>query len=743
MSNVRLLRQVLIASDQPVGSGTALEVVNQFTDAPVSIYNAVNGSLISNVGRTVAGANGFIDVWVPEGYPYLVKAYLTNYASRVIAHAVDPAYTGLDKVDNTADADKPISTAQAAVNSQKISKSTFTAKGQLLSASASGVPFIINPGTEGQFLISNPNVEGGLAFATPNLSFFGLDNVDNTRDEDKPVSQAMAQVLQRKLSDSLFSAGKGTMLVGHANGAPYPFAAGTESYVLSSDPNVDAGLRWVSPADFIGDHGVTTFNGRHGVVILQRSDTSTDWQSSLDPSADYPVDYTGANDSTAGLQDAITDGGDVDPGVGVFYGRGRSIGNPTGVVKTGPLNVSARLSIVGNGPLGSSVWKMAHGTTADVSMVTLLPDAFQTTNIGAIPEFRNMVLFGDSGNATVVEHGVSAINNKDDPEHYEGPAPVLNNSKITKFTGSGLRVSRLNQVRGTHSKIISNTGYGMELDRTSDSKFLACGFGGNGAGQLLLDNCASPQFTNFDIWNPKNNSFTGKSFTGKYSIETYSIRNARWFQGEISGGILLQGPNSDVSDKTRFQTLGNAFVGINLKVSSSTLGGANEASYDAMVQNIGSMGTHFAIGNAGYGQGDPDETELAATPKYIWKFSVTSGGDYATEAGWITVTSFDMLHQNKAAGIQDNVVPFTRHWSNDPKRVIWRTHKPGDIVCRATAAQAINELPCNGATYNKADYPLLYLGMDNTRQLTDVATTFTVPNLTSPGAGVAWFITAW
>jgi hypothetical protein len=252
MSNVRLLRQVLVAANQPVAPGTSLEVVNHLTGAPVAIYNAQNGSLVSSIGRTVAGANGFIDVWASDGYPYLVKAYLTDYASIVIAQAADPAFVGLDKVNNTADADKPISTAQAAVNAQKISKGTFTAKGQLLGASAAGTPIVINPGTEGQFLISDPNVEGGLAFSTPNLSFFGLDNVDNTRDEDKPVSNPQAAALSAKISRSMYSGGKGVFLVGYANGAPYPFAAGSEGYVLVSDSNVDAGLRWAPLDSLLG-----------------------------------------------------------------------------------------------------------------------------------------------------------------------------------------------------------------------------------------------------------------------------------------------------------------------------------------------------------------------------------------------------------------------------------------------------------------------------------------------------------
>jgi hypothetical protein len=253
MSLVRLRRRIYVAAGQLVSDDTALEVINQITQVPVAIKLS-DGTLISPVGRTVADSQGYIDVYVESGFPCFVRAYATDYASAVIALSADPSFVGLGNVDNTSDASKPVSTAQAASIATKVAKSTFTAKGQLLSASANGVPFAVPVGVEGRFLVSNPNVEAGVSWEVPDLSFFGLDNVDNTLDADKPVSTAQAAAIATKVGLSLYSAGKGILLVAHNDGSPYPFAAGADGQVLISDSTVDAGIRWAN-ADLSGGVG--------------------------------------------------------------------------------------------------------------------------------------------------------------------------------------------------------------------------------------------------------------------------------------------------------------------------------------------------------------------------------------------------------------------------------------------------------------------------------------------------------
>src|SRR5690606_28488690 len=83
---------------------------------------------------------------------------------------------GLGNVDNTSDANKPVSTAmQAALNAKE---NTITA------------------GTTGQYY------RGDKSWQTLNKAAVGLGNVDNTSDANKPISTATQTALNAKANDS-------------------------------------------------------------------------------------------------------------------------------------------------------------------------------------------------------------------------------------------------------------------------------------------------------------------------------------------------------------------------------------------------------------------------------------------------------------------------------------------------------------------------------------------------------------
>lgn len=85
---------------------------------------------------------------------------------------IDKTSVGLGNVDNTSDADKPVSTAQA---------SAIAAKEPAISA-----------GTTSQYL------RGDKSWQTLDKSAVGLGNVDNTSDANKPVSTAQATAIATK-----------------------------------------------------------------------------------------------------------------------------------------------------------------------------------------------------------------------------------------------------------------------------------------------------------------------------------------------------------------------------------------------------------------------------------------------------------------------------------------------------------------------------------------------------------------
>jgi hypothetical protein len=296
-------------------------------------------------------------------------------------------------------------------------------------------------------------------------------------------------------------------------------------------------------------------------------------------------------------------------------------------------------------------------------------------------------------------------------------------------------------------KSIANDGWGGWIDKSSDSKLVQVGFGRNLLGQLYQSNTASFQIAQYDIWTPGNGTFQGLN-----ALEMVSCRNARFFQGEIQGVVRIEGGNVSDTDQTRHQDTGISFVGFNIKVSPETwsgsqyVGGGGGTNYDAMVQMRGANDVQFALGQFGYSQGEATAEEITATPKYVFEFTVPGGRDFAKEAGHVELTSVNFLHMHSVAGVRTAQVPFTRRIAKNPERLVWRTTKPGQLLMLPDATAQVNLVKLTGSTQtlNTADYPLLYLGMDDTRQLSSAPTTFTIPAAagTLP-AGYAWFIVAW
>ncbi len=154
----------------------------------------------------------------------------------------------------------------------------------------------------------------------------------------------------------------------------------------------------------------------------------------------------------------------------------------------------------------------------------------------------------------------------------------------------------------------------------------------------------------------------------------------------------------------------------------------------------------FIGGHFGYSQGPADADNLAATPKYIWKFTVPSGRTYANEAGYVEVTNCSMLHLHGIPGTADvPEFPFTVHWSNDPARVIFTGTAPGQVIKLPTAAVPINMKLCDGSSVVTADYPLAWLGQDFTRSWASHPTNFNLPDcrFEPTRVGEGWYIRLW
>lgn len=161
---------------------------------------------------------------------------LNHIASTANPHNVTKAQVGLGNADNTADADKPISSAtQTALNAKE---GTITA------------------GTTGQYY------RGDKTFQTLDKTAVGLANVDNTSDANKPVSTAAQTALDLKqniitTSESILGAN-----------VSMPSAS-----VWYSGPAITLGVgtweitAYISITATIGGYGdVRIYNGTAGIV---------------------------------------------------------------------------------------------------------------------------------------------------------------------------------------------------------------------------------------------------------------------------------------------------------------------------------------------------------------------------------------------------------------------------------------------------------------------------------------------
>lgn len=109
-------------------------------------------------------------------------------------HKVTKAQVGLDLVDNTADIDKPLSTAAVDALSSKYDTSAASILEAKVQDNTDALDFHINGAANGGF---GGNTNSNPHNITPTL--IGLGNVDNTKDLDKPISTAVATALSAKL----------------------------------------------------------------------------------------------------------------------------------------------------------------------------------------------------------------------------------------------------------------------------------------------------------------------------------------------------------------------------------------------------------------------------------------------------------------------------------------------------------------------------------------------------------------
>ena len=183
-----------------------------------TVSGAYSSGDVYSTGITNNGTqSGHIIVELPSNAPQLYYAcqYHSSMAGSVITgttFATYKALADLSNVNNTSDANKPVSTATQTALDLKAN-------------------------------LASPTFTGTVSGITATM--VGLGNVDNTSDANKPVSTATQAALDLKVDESLFDA-KGDLLVGSADNVPAKLTVGTNGYLLTANSSATYGVEWAA-----------------------------------------------------------------------------------------------------------------------------------------------------------------------------------------------------------------------------------------------------------------------------------------------------------------------------------------------------------------------------------------------------------------------------------------------------------------------------------------------------------------
>jgi hypothetical protein len=156
----------------------------------------------------------------------------------------------------------------------KVDKSTLTAKGSLISASAASVPAELVTGTNGQLLAVNTATASGLEWVTPaagagpaSETVSGTVEIATTAETEAgtgtpddagvtlvpSIAATEATYVKKSLVDA-----KGDLLVATADNVVDNLAVGTNGQVLTADSAEASGVKWATPAPGITDWATAT-----------------------------------------------------------------------------------------------------------------------------------------------------------------------------------------------------------------------------------------------------------------------------------------------------------------------------------------------------------------------------------------------------------------------------------------------------------------------------------------------------
>lgn len=132
----------------------------------VAVQIDTNESYILSVNTPTVNAS-----WIKLLFP----ATVSSVAGKTGAVSLMKTDIGLPNIDDTSDADKPISTATQAALNGKLDKSTYTAKGVIAVATSANAAVAVPVGSNNQVLTADSAQPSGVKWATPAASASGAE----------------------------------------------------------------------------------------------------------------------------------------------------------------------------------------------------------------------------------------------------------------------------------------------------------------------------------------------------------------------------------------------------------------------------------------------------------------------------------------------------------------------------------------------------------------------------------------
>ena len=247
-----------IATTQAAGDSSTAVATTAFVGTAVANLVDSSPALLNTLDEIAAAIGDDPNFATTITTSIGLKAPLESPTFTGTVSGITSTMVGLGNVDNTTDANKPVSTATQTALDLKAPKAdpTFTGTVSGVTKTHVGLGNVDNTSDASKPVstatqtaldlkanLESPTFTGTISGITATM--VGLGNVDNTSDANKPVSTATQTALDLKVDESLFDA-KGDLLVGSADNVPAKLTVGTNGYLLTANSEATNGVEWAA-----------------------------------------------------------------------------------------------------------------------------------------------------------------------------------------------------------------------------------------------------------------------------------------------------------------------------------------------------------------------------------------------------------------------------------------------------------------------------------------------------------------